>query len=67
MKHFVAFLFKGDKYCPFKIYRLMVVQLEKREALKAEDEKKRKALKRRTLKDQVSKYKFLQLVLHTNV
>ena len=43
----------------------MVVQLEKREALKAEDEKKRKALKRRTLKDQVSKYKFLQLVLHT--
>ena len=37
-----------------KIYRLLVVQLEKREALKEEEEKKRKALKRRTLKDQVN-------------
>ena len=37
-----------------KIYRLMVVQLEKREALKEEEEKKRKALKRRTLREQVN-------------
>ena len=36
-----------------KIYRLMVVQLEKREALKEEEEKKRKALKRRTLREEV--------------
>ena len=41
--------------CPFKIYRLMVVQLEKREALKEEEEKKRKALKRRTLREQVKR------------
>ena len=34
---------------------MLVVQLEKKEAMREEEEKKRKALKRRTLKDQVNK------------
>ena len=47
--------FNIDSHYPFKFYRLLVVQLEKKEAMREEEEKKRKALKRRTLKDQVNK------------
>ena len=45
-------LSKSDN-CPFQFYRLLVVQLEKKEAMREEEEKKRKALKRRTIKEQV--------------
>ena len=58
MKHFVVFQSTTDPTMPCflnKIYRLLVVQLEKREALKEEEEKKRKALKRRTVREQVNK------------
>ena len=51
----MAFNLNIDSHCAFKFYRLLVVQLEKKEAMREEEEKKRKALKRRTLKDQVNK------------